>query len=97
MTEYYPFRVCTLKVEDDDKSVQCDLCDRWFHIKCAEINHQKYEKLKKDPLAWYCADCTTEIPFSTLNNKDFKDFFYIQQPLDNLRKSYKNQAKKLKK
>ena len=63
---------------------------------CVEINHQTYEKLKKDPLAWYCADCTTEIPFSTLSNKDFKDFF-IQQPLHNLCKSYKNRAKKLKK
>ena len=51
MTEHYPCRVCTLEVEDDDKSVQCELCDRWIHIKCAEINHQKYEKLKKDPLA----------------------------------------------
>ena len=43
---------------------------------CVEINHQTYEKLKKDPLAWYCADCTTEIPFSTLSNKDFKVFLY---------------------
>ena len=50
MTEHYPCRVCTLEVEDDDKFVQCDLCDRWIHIKCAEINHQKYEKLNKDHL-----------------------------------------------
>ena len=76
MTGHYPCWVWTLEVEDDNKSVQCDLCDRWIHIKCAEINHQKYEKLKKDPLAWYCADCMTKIPFSTLSNKDFKDFFY---------------------
>ena len=96
MTEHYPCRVCILEVEGDDKSVQCDLCDRWIHIKCAEINHQRYEKLKKDPLAWYCADCATEIPFSSLSNKDLKDFF-IQKPLHNHRKSYKNRAKKLKK
>ena len=92
MTEHYPCRVCTLEVEDDDKSVQCDLCDRWIHIKCAEINHQKYEKLKKDPLAWYCAGCTTEIPFSTLSNKEFKDFLYSTttlQPSQILQKSSK--------
>ena len=76
MIEYYPCRVCTLEVEDDDKSLQCDLCDRWIHINYAEINHQKYEKLKKDPLVWHCADCATEIPFSDLSNKDFKDFLY---------------------
>ena len=92
MTEYYPCRVCTLEVEDDDKSVQFDLCDRWIHIKCADINNQKYEKLKKDPLAWYCGDCTTKIPFSTLSNKDFKDFLYsttTPQPSQILQKSSK--------
>ena len=76
MTEHYPCRVCSLEVEDDDKSVQCDLYDRWIHTKCAEINHQKYEKMKKDPLAWYSPDCTTEFSFFTLSNKDFKDFLY---------------------
>ena len=72
--------------------VQCDLGDRWIYIKCADINQQKYEKLKKDFLAWYCADCTTEIPFSTLSNKDFKDFLYsttTPQPSQILQKSSK--------
>ena len=91
MTEHYPCRVCTLEVEDD-KSVQCDLCDRWIHVKWTEINHQKYEKLEKNPLASYCADCTTEIPFSTLSKKDFKNFLYsttTPQPLQILQKSSK--------
>ena len=34
------------------------------------------KKLKKDTLAWYSADQTTESPFSTLSNKNFKDFLY---------------------
>ena len=96
MTEHCSYRVCTLEVEDDDKSVQCDLCDRWIHINCAKINHEKYEKLKKDPLAWYCADCTTEVSFSALSNKDFKDFFYsttTPQPSQILQKL----SKKIKK
>ena len=57
-----------------------------------QSNHQKYGKLKKDPLACYCADCTTEIPFSTLSNKDFKDFLYVTitpQPSQILQKSRK--------
>ena len=95
MTEHYPCRVCTLEVEDDDKSVQCDLCDRWIHIKCAEINHQKDEKLQKDPLASYCADCKTEISFPTLSNKDSKDFLCLTTTPQPSRKSYRNRAKKL--
>ena len=76
MIKRFLCRECTLEVEHDDKFVQCDLWDKWIHIKVAEINNQKYEKLKKDPLAWYCSYCTTEILFSTLSNKDFKDFLY---------------------
>ena len=41
MTDHYPCRLCMLEVEDDDKSIQCDLCDRMIHIKCAGINYQK--------------------------------------------------------
>ena len=50
MTEKYNCGVCKLEVNDNDTSVQCDLCDRWNHINCVEINKQKYGKLKKDPL-----------------------------------------------
>ena len=85
MTEHYLCRVCTLEVEDDDKSIQRDLCDRWIHINYAEINHQKYEKLKKDPLA-------TQISFSALSKQDFKDFLYsttTPQPSQILQESSK--------
>ena len=74
---HYPYRVCTLEVEDDDKSVQCDLCDRWIHINCAEINHKKYEKTKKDgTLSMVLCRFCSQIPFSALSNKDFEDFLY---------------------
>ena len=54
MTEQYPCGVCKLKVNDNDDAVQCDLCDRWNHINCVEINKRKYEKLIKDLLPRYC-------------------------------------------
>ena len=42
-----PCRVCNLEVKNDDESIQRDLRDKW--------NHKKYEKLKNDPLPWYCS------------------------------------------
>ena len=93
MTEQYPCRVCKLELNDNDDAVQCDLFDRWNHINCAEINKQKYEKLKKDPLPWYCPACMSEIPFSHMNNKEFKNSPYpkntLQQPLQIIKKSNK--------
>ena len=75
MAEQYPCRVCKLEVHVNDDSVQCDMCDRWNHINCVEINKRKYEKLKKD-LPWYCPACMSEIPFSQINNKEFINLLY---------------------
>ena len=38
MREQYPCGICKLGVNDNDDSAQCDLCDRWNHINCVEIN-----------------------------------------------------------
>ena len=50
MAEQYSCGVCKFEVNDNDDSVQCNLCDRWNDINCVEINKQKYEKLTNDPL-----------------------------------------------
>ena len=51
MTEQYPCGASRLEVNGNEDSVQCDLCDRWNHVNCVEVNKRKYEKLEKDPLA----------------------------------------------
>ena len=91
ITEQYPCGVCKLKVNVKDDSVQCDLCNRWNHNNCVDIKKRKYEKLKKDPLPWYCPACMSEIPFSQMNNKEFKNLLYptntLQQPPQMIKKS----------
>ena len=88
-----PCGVCKLEVSDNDDSVQCDLCDRWNYISCVEINKRKYEQLKKDLLPWYCSACMSEISFSQINNKEFKNLLYpkstLQQPPQTIKKSNK--------
>ena len=68
MTNNFPFGLCSGEVGDNDDSVQCDLCDKWNHIRCFNIGAEQYKKLEKDPLLWYCPNCAMEIPFSTLSN-----------------------------
>ena len=57
------------------------------------VNKQKYEKLKKDPLPWYCPACMSEIPFSQIKYKKLKNLLYpknaLQQPLQIIKKSNK--------
>ena len=49
--------------------------------------------MKKDPLTWYCPAFMSEIPFSQMNNKEFKNLLYptntLQQPLPIIKKSNK--------
>ena len=92
MIEQYACGVCKLEVSDNDDSVQCDLCDRWNHISCVEINKRKIEKLKKYPLPWYCPACMSNIPFFQIN-KEFKNLLYpkntLQQHPQTIKKSDK--------
>ena len=74
MTVQYSCKTCKIEVKNEDESVQCDLCNKWSHIFCVDISSTKYEKLKLSKLPWYCPICVTEMPFSTLSNKEFNIF-----------------------
>ena len=53
------------------KSVQCDQCNLWVHIKCNRIDIHTYNLLKLSDLPWYCITCTRLIlPFSNITNLD---------------------------
>ena len=76
MIKNFPCGLCSDEVGDNDDSVQCDLCNKWNHTRCLNIDAEQYEKLKKDPLPWYCPNCVMEIPFSTLSNKGLKTVLF---------------------
>ena len=76
MIKIFPCGLCSDEVGDNDDSVQCDLCNKWNHTRCLNIDAEQYEKLKKDPLPWYCPNCAMEIPFSTLSNKGLKTVLF---------------------
>lgn len=49
---------CGHAVVARDKGIECEVCDRWFHIKCQDIGDDTYKFLKKNPGAhWYCKVC----------------------------------------
>ena len=38
---------CEKIVKNHDKAICCDLCIRWIHIRCNNLNDLDYEYLKK--------------------------------------------------
>ena len=69
MTNNFPCGLCSDEVGDNDDLVQCDLCNKGNHTRYLNISAEQYEKLKKDPLPWYCPNCAMRMPFLTLSNK----------------------------
>ena len=54
---------CNRKVKENQKGIQCEYCDIWFHISCGDLGEEEYEKLKNlgDKASWYCKSCTSRI------------------------------------
>ena len=50
---------CGQLVKDTDKGVECEICLRWFHIKCEEVKDEVYRCIRKDQpgIYWYCKVC----------------------------------------
>ena len=78
MTIEYPCGICKNEVKQDDKSVQCDLCNKWNHIECVDISSAYYEKLQNDTKPWYCPNCSKELPFSDVRDKDLHNTIHVQ-------------------
>ena len=61
-TDICPF--CETIVKTCDKAICCDLCSKWIHIKCNNLNDLDYEYLKSNDETGYCNTCIQEIlPF----------------------------------
>ena len=57
----YPCGHCEKEVKDQKKSMECDYCNKWYHITCESIKSADYDKLTTlkslDQLHWYCKRC----------------------------------------
>lgn len=51
---------CTLVVGDNDLALECEICDKWFHISCINIGKTCYNAMKRNSsqgVHWYCSAC----------------------------------------
>ena len=53
--------MCAKLVKKNDNAVQCDGCDHWVHIRCADIDRVGYKllQLSKPEDKWYCSKCSS--------------------------------------
>ena len=54
-----PCGLCSKPVKRNQRGIQCDNWDRWFHTRCCIIGDQTYETLGTSSCVWICCDCNT--------------------------------------
>ena len=53
---------CKNKVEPSHHALLCELCEKWFHIKCVNVNKECYEALKVvSGSHWFCDNCNIRV------------------------------------
>ena len=70
-----PCGKCNRHVAINHKAIQCDVCDKWIHIKCnglKDVDYVHYQDPVNEHEQFICINCMSEnVPFSNLNNNEF--------------------------
>lgn len=49
---------CEEVVEEKDRGVQCDICMKWFHVKCGKVGNDVYKAIgTTGGIDWFCPPC----------------------------------------
>ena len=79
----FPCGICHKKIIAHGKSVYCNHCKFWVHIRCNNISNSEYEELQKEPddVLWFCLKCTTVMfPFGSLDNEELSNLNEFDYP-----------------
>lgn len=53
----YPCGDCSEPVKSNQAGIQCDNCDRWFHVRCCRISDIAYSAFANSSCSWIRCDC----------------------------------------
>ena len=68
--------ICNNFVLEEHNGIECEICEKWFHAECVDLESAEYEVLArhtKGYLHWYCHVCNDE------TSKLMKTVFSIQE------------------
>ena len=64
----FPCGICCKPVKSNQKAIQCDGCNKWFHTRCNSISHSDYSMLANCEDKWFCSKCLmTELPIGEVS------------------------------
>ena len=65
--------MCLKAVAKNHKAIECNLCNKWVHIKCNKFNKKDYITYQEDEeRPFYCIKCLADsLPLQNLSNNQF--------------------------
>ena len=77
MIVQFPHLKCNRSVAKNHKAVQSDICDKWVHIDCSNLNVYAYKKIQKDKSPWHCiCYLQKEQPYCSIDNDVLNGFMH---------------------
>ena len=82
-------------VANNHKAICCDICNKWIHISCNNLDRKTYIKLQCSNTTWYCISyLQEELPFNTTTNQEFAKIYsskhiisFTQQKIQNFKEN----------
>ena len=59
-------RLCKKYCKASDKVIECEDCEKRFHVSCAKLGDDKFSKLESDYGSWYCANCKLTVVYAVV-------------------------------
>ena len=76
MVVKYPCGICQKAVGVKHKAICCDICNKWIHIACNNLDKKTYQKLQESNINWFCITCIKkEIPFASQSDNELKNIY----------------------
>ena len=91
----HPCGICQKAVANTHKAIYCDICNKWIHISCNNLDRKTYIKLQRSNTIWYCISCMKEeLPFNATTNQEFAKIYngkhiipFTQQKIQNFKEN----------
>ena len=76
MVVKHPCGICQKSVGVKHKAICCDICNRWIHIACNNLDRKTYSKLQESNKNWFCITCVKkEIPVASQSDNELKNIY----------------------
>jgi len=75
----FPCNICNKPCKLNQRSIACDICHKWTHLKCSSLTNHEFVILGNCDAPYYCIVCIENLlPFQKLTDIEFDELFTVK-------------------